>query len=87
MFFFLIFILGCEDVSLCRIHIRDIVGSLPRHASLQHVQCWKPIHGPLVPHVCQDLHLHELVSVSLLKQQSKLHNLQQYNCFFLFATI
>ena len=52
---------GREDVGLRRVHLRHPVGPLPRHARLQHLQRRKPLHGSLVPHVCKDLHLYELV--------------------------
>lgn len=55
---------GCEDVRLGGNNIRYSVGSLQRSPGVQqlryHVQ-HPGIHGFVVPHVCKDLHLHELV--------------------------
>ena len=71
------FLSGRENVGLRRLHLCHALGPVPRHARLQHVQRRKPIHGPLVPHVCEDLHLHELV-INLFQPWALL----QYGLFF-----
>ena len=55
---------GGEDADRRGDYIRDAVAAPPRHARLQHRGRPRPVgglHGSLVPHVRQNLHLHQQV--------------------------
>ena len=57
-------LLGGENVGVRGGHLRHFVGPLPRDARLQqlgHDEGIAAVLGPVVPHVCQNMHLHELV--------------------------
>ena len=58
---------GGENVGKCLCDIRYPMGSVPRNVGLQHIRTHaqlEAIHGPLVPHVCKNMHLHQLVSIN-----------------------
>ena len=55
---------GGENACLRGVHLCDVVGSLPRPNGVQHVRTHvqdRPVYGPVVSHVRQNLHLHQLV--------------------------
>ena len=55
---------GGENACLRGLHLCDVVGSLPRPNGVQHVRTDvqdRPVYGPMVSHVRQNLHLHQQV--------------------------